>query len=40
MSYVLGRLIMIFPIEITRELGIENNIPVDVDGFYGEPLFL
>ena len=22
-----------FPIEITRELGIENNIPVDVDGF-------
>ena len=25
-----------FPIEITRELGIENNIPVDVDGFNAE----
>lgn len=25
-----------FPIEITRELGIENNIPVDVDGFDAE----
>ena len=25
-----------FPIEITRELGIENNIPVNVDGFNAE----
>jgi len=25
-----------FPIEITRELGIENDIPVDVEGFYEE----
>ena len=25
-----------FPIEITKELGIENDIPVDVDGFYEE----
>ena len=23
-----------FPIEITKELGVENDIPVDVDGFY------
>ena len=25
-----------FPIEITKELGIENDIPVDVEGFYEE----
>ena len=32
---------MILPIEITRERGIENNIPVDVDGFYGgTPFFI
>jgi hypothetical protein len=30
---------MILPIEITRERGIENNIPVDVDGFYERPFY-